>query len=252
MTQEYYDRLAPYYKLMLSDWEASVERQAAALDGVIREVLGRDGSKAVLDAACGIGTQSIGLAKLGYAVTASDLSPGSVAQARQEAIRHAVSIDFHTADMRRTWDTFQRTFDVVIACDNAVPHLLDEGQIRLAFDQFYRCTRPGGCCIISVRDYAHIERSQGETRIYPRLVHPTETGQVVLLDVWRFSGRTYEMTTYIIEDDGGPGAATTVVRGGTYFWVEISTLEELFRQAGFREVNVLRERFFQPLLVAKK
>ena len=41
------------------------------LDEIIHETWG-DKVSEVLDAACGIGTQSLGLAKLGYQVTASD------------------------------------------------------------------------------------------------------------------------------------------------------------------------------------
>jgi hypothetical protein len=37
-----------------------VERQASILDGIIREYFGGN-VKSILDAACGIGTQSIGL-----------------------------------------------------------------------------------------------------------------------------------------------------------------------------------------------
>ena len=33
---DFYDRLAPFYHLIFPDWEASIARQAAALDAVIR------------------------------------------------------------------------------------------------------------------------------------------------------------------------------------------------------------------------
>ena len=69
----YYDRLAPYYPYLYQDWEAGVARQAAQLDTVIRECFGPR-ARTVLDAACGIGTQCLGLAGLGYAVSASDIS----------------------------------------------------------------------------------------------------------------------------------------------------------------------------------
>ena len=251
MTEDYYNRLAPYYKFIYPDWEKSLQSQAEALDSVIREFIGKN-SGTVLDVACGIGTQSIGLAKLGYHVTASDLSSAEVEQARQEASRHGVQIEFQTADMCQAWEIQQRQFDVVIACDNAVPHLLEDGEILLAFQQFYKCTKSGGCCIISVRDYTQLERKGKHKQIYPRLVHQTDNGQVIMFDIWDFDGDTYEITTYLVDDIGGPTANTQVFRGGKYYCVEIPTLERLFREAGFREVNILRERFFQPLLLAKK
>ena len=58
---KFYDDFAPLYHLIYPDWEESISRQGSALDGVIREVWG-DGVSSVLDVACGIGTQSLGLA----------------------------------------------------------------------------------------------------------------------------------------------------------------------------------------------
>src|SRR5215471_9239016 len=79
--EDFYDRLAPFYHLVYPDWEASVQRQAAALDGILRDRWGSE-CRAILDVACGIGTQALGLARLGYAVTGSDLSSAAVARAR--------------------------------------------------------------------------------------------------------------------------------------------------------------------------
>lgn len=251
MTETYYNSLAPYYTLIYPNWDASVQLQAEALDGVIRDFMGEN-PKTVLDVACGIGTQSIGLAKLGYQVTASDLSSAEIEQAQQEALRYGVQIDFQVADMRRVWETFQRQFDVVIACDNSVPHLLCDGDILLAFKQFYRCTKAGGGCIITVRDYAQLEKKDQQKQIVPRLVHQTGHGQIVMFDVWDFNGSYYDMTTYLVDDVGKPEAITQVLRGGKYYCVEIPTLERLFQEAGFQEVTTLRDRFFQPLLLAKK
>jgi len=251
MTETYYNSLAPYYKFIYPDWVKSVHRQAEALDGIIREFIGET-ANTVLDVACGIGTQSIGLARIGYKVTASDLSFAEVEQARQEALRYAVQIEFQVADMRQVWETYQKKFDVVMACDNSVPHLLDDDEILMAFHQFYKCTKSGGCCIVTVRDYAQVERKDKQKQMYPRLVHQTDHGQVVLFDVWDFDSDYYEITTYLVDDVGKDVAQTQVLRGGKYYCVEISTLEKLFKEAGFREVNTLRDRFFQPLLIAKK
>ena len=251
MTETYYNSLAPYYKFIYPDWDRSIERQAEALDHVIRE-FGHEDSNSVLDAACGIGTQSIGLAKLGYHVTASDLSPGEIEQARHEALMRGVEIKFQIADMRQVWKIHQKEFDVVMACDNAVPHLLTNNDILLAFQQFYRCTKSDGVCIITVRDYAKQESKDKEKKMYPRLVHQANDGQIVIFDVWDIEGDYYEITTYITNDIGKPTAQTQVVRGGKYYCVEIATLKKLFVEAGFREVCTLENRFFQPLLVAKK
>ena len=89
MIESYYNQLAPFYRYLYPDWEKSVLRQAFVLDNVIREFFGTQ-VRRVLDAACGIGTQSIGLAELGYQVVASDISETELALAKQEASKRSL------------------------------------------------------------------------------------------------------------------------------------------------------------------
>lgn len=249
MTEAYYNALAPYYKFIYPDWEASVKRQATALSSVIRELFGYN-VQYILDAACGIGTQSIGLAQLGYTVTASDISPAEIQEARTETSKRGLNIEFYVADMRELWPIHQRQFNVVIACDNAVPHLLNDAEILIAFEQFHRCAKQGGGCIVSVHDYAKIKRSR--KRLYPRLPHETSGKRILMFDVWDFDGDFQEITTYIVEDKGQPTAQTRVIRGGRCYCVTTAKLLKLLTQAGFSEVKMLRDRFFQPLIVGVK
>ena len=69
------------------------------LDNVIHEYFGGKVQR-ILDAACGIGTQSIGLAQLGYTITASDISASELEQARKEAEKRNLKVEFKVADMR--------------------------------------------------------------------------------------------------------------------------------------------------------
>ena len=251
MVEVYYDKLAPYYKYIYADWERSVEDQAAALDEVIREYFGEHIST-VLDAACGIGTQSIGLAKLGYKVTGCDISSGAIQIANQEALSQNLPIDFSVEDMRQAGQVHQRQFDLILACDNAIPHLLSEEEILDVFKGFYQATAERGGCLISVRDYELLECEDKESRLVPRGVHPTNKGKIILFDTWEFEGDYYEITTYIVEEVGENDLQTTAARGGKYYCITIPVLERLFIQAGFQKVTTLQEKFFQPLIVAEK
>lgn len=246
---DFYNDLASFYHLLYPDWESSAAEQAAALDSIIRDYCGVD-TQTILDAACGIGTQSLGLAARGYQVTASDISPKAVAHARAAAARRKLSLTVHVADMRTLWQVYQRQFDVVLACDNAIPHLLSDADILQVLRQFYQCTRPGGGCILSVRDYAAMPH--GGVQFVPRLMHATPEGRTVLFDIWVFDGSCYDMNTYIVKDTGQTTAQTHVIRGGRYYCVTIATLEALMTQAGFTQVTTLRDRFFQPVLIGRK
>lgn len=249
MIESFYDRLSPYYRYIFQDWNASVERQATILDEVIREFF--DGNvHTILDAACGIGTQTIGLSLKGYEMTASDISSGEIEKARLEASKRKLNISFGVADMRELQKAYMRKYDLVIACDNAIPHLLNDNEIRRAFEQFYLVSSDQGGCMISVRDYAAMEK--GGRQIFPRQVHLFPDGKLIIFDLWEFDGDYYDITMYFVEDTGNTTAKTTAIRGGRYYCISIARLEDLLHEAGFSRIVVLRERIHQPLLIGLK
>jgi ubiquinone/menaquinone biosynthesis C-methylase UbiE len=60
--QKFYDDLSQDYDLIFTDWHASVLLQGETLHNIIKAQIGKE-SAYILDCSCGIGTQSIGLAK---------------------------------------------------------------------------------------------------------------------------------------------------------------------------------------------
>jgi SAM-dependent methyltransferase len=246
--ERFYDELAPFYHLIFPDWEASTRRQAEALAGVIRERWG-NGRLSILDAACGIGTQALGLAALGYRVTACDVSAAAVDRAAREARDRGLAIRCSVADMRHLAVHHGEQFDVVIACDNAVPHLLTDAELFTAFGQFLACTRPGGGCLITVRDYDREDRTGVHVKPYP--VRDEGGVRYLIWQVWEFRGPVYDLAMYVVADRGGPDCTTRVMRS-RYYAVGTDTLMELMRQAGFVQVERLDGRFYQPVLVGRR
>lgn len=245
---EFYDALAPDYHLIFEDWEESMRRQGRALDAIVRS---RSDSPArtVLDVACGIGTQSLPLARLAYEVTASDASPEAVRRAQREAEARGVDLRARVADMRDAFEAHGRWFDVVIACDNAVAHLLTDADILRAFQELFRCTRPGGLCLVSVRDYAALER--GGTQLHPYAVRHDRTTRYVLFQVWEWDGDRYDTTFYIVEHREHADATVRTMRS-TCYAVAISVLMELMARAGFARVERIDGEYFQPIVAGRR
>jgi 2-polyprenyl-3-methyl-5-hydroxy-6-metoxy-1,4-benzoquinol methylase len=79
---DFYDQLSPFYHLLSKDWESGMMWQAERLRNILQAQWGEQ-VQSVLDVSCGIGTQSLGLTRLGFQVTASDLSPRAIAQAKK-------------------------------------------------------------------------------------------------------------------------------------------------------------------------
>jgi SAM-dependent methyltransferase len=77
ITQTFYDHLASQYDKLFQDWQATTQEQALILDRIFA-ANGFDKKAKILDCACGIGTQAIGLAAIGYSVTGSDISDGEL------------------------------------------------------------------------------------------------------------------------------------------------------------------------------
>jgi SAM-dependent methyltransferase len=246
-TEQFYAGLAPFYHLIYSNWEGSMRRQAGMLDSVIRETWGD--VSAVLDVSCGIGTQAIGLAKLGYDVTASDLSAEEIERAKQEAHARGMSVAFSVADMRKAHDHHGKEFDVVLSADNSVPHLLTDEDILAAFRQFHACTRPGGGCIVTVRDYEKEDLSKQQVKPYG--IREEDGARWFAWQVWDPHPPTYDVTMYLIEDRGASDCKTHAMRA-TYYAVGIPRLIELMTKAGFRDVHRLDDKFFQPMIMGTR
>ena len=244
----FYDELAPYYHLLFPDWEASIERQGAALAGVLAECGVAPGG-AVLDAACGVGTQTIGLARRGYRVRASDISPGAVARARGELARRGLAAEVVTADLRALEAAHPGGFAAVLACDNAVPHLLSDAEILRAFRSCHGQLAPGGALVISVRDYAALERRDPDVR--PHALTRAGGHRHLAVQVWEWEGDQYDLRLYLT-DEAPDGSCTTRVMRSRYYAVPIDRLLALMREAGFARVERRDGVFFQPLLVGRR
>ena len=82
--KECYDQLADHYHLIFESWDASIARQAAAIGPILEKECGPARTIRILDCACGIGTQVLGLLRLGFAVSGCDLSPERFREQRRK------------------------------------------------------------------------------------------------------------------------------------------------------------------------
>jgi SAM-dependent methyltransferase len=245
---DFYNELAPLYHLVYQDWAASLIRQGEQLDALIRAQW--PGSHSVLDLSCGIGTQAIGLARQGYSLVGSDISEISVRRARQESRDHDTTIPFSVCDMRKAREHHGTGFDVVMSCDNSVPHLLTDQDILLAFQQMLACLTAGGGCIVTVRNYEQEKR--GKNIVKPYGVRIENGKRYLLFQVWDFEGDHYDLAFYFVEEDLSASTVRTHVMRSRYYAVSIVKLLELMRHAGFHNVRRVDNAFHQPILVGTK
>lgn len=249
MTASFYDQLAPYYHLLYADWESSVAKQGEALAKLLREV-GVAAGEPVLDAACGIGTQTLGLLECGYQVTASDISPGAIERLKTELSRRSMqATSAHVDDLRTLSCTPSESMAAVIACDNSIPHLLSDVEVLAAFRSCYRCLRSGGVAIFSVRDYAAIQRINPDVRPYG--MRREAGSRFLAVQVWEWDGDQYDLRVYLTSESPSGICETQVLRS-RYYAVSIARLISLLDEAGFVGAERRDDVLFQPVLLAHR
>ena len=270
---DFYDRLAPEYHLMFADWRAEVMRQSALLARLLRAEV--PGASHVLDCACGIGTQAIGLARAGYQVTATDLSPGALQRALEEAQHFQVDRRFATADFRRLEDALQDRFHVVCCLDNAIAHLQEDHELHAACASMARRLHPGGLLVLSIRDYDRIFApcfaaaadpglpglpglARGGEQSLPGGTLPRvfdgPDGRRIAFQVWDWSEdrRSYAVHQYFVHGDGDAPRATHY--SSRFRALRRAELGGALLAAGLREVRWLMPEhvgFYQPLVLAR-
>lgn len=249
ITQTFYDNLAAQYDKLFLDWESATFEQAKILDKLFRDS-GFGVASRILDCACGIGTQAIGLARIGYNVTASDISDGEICEAKSRAEKAGVEIHFENADFRTLQKTFSEQFDIVIAMDNALPHMLSQGDLENAVKSIVSQIKENGLFVGSIRDYDTLLKNKPPYS--PPYIHKTDKGQRVSFQTWDWFEDHYRLIQYII-DDTDP--LTTSRFECEYRAITRDELTTLFTKNGCGSVRWLfpeETDFYQPIIVVKK
>ena len=90
-------------------------------------------------------------------------------------------------------------FDIIIAMDNALPHMLTKSDLKIAVKSITSMLATGGMFVASIRDYdALLESKPPYSAPY---IHKTEKGQRVSFQTWSWDCECYRLIQYIIEDE---------------------------------------------------
>ncbi|MFJ8820963.1 class I SAM-dependent methyltransferase [Streptomyces sp. NPDC102467] len=250
--RRFYDDLAPGYHRIFQDWDASMEAQARSLDPLVGAALGA-GPHRILDAACGIGTQAIGLAGRGHRVVGTDLSPRAAARAGTEAAARGVSLPTAAADLRAL-PFGPATFDAAVCADNSLPHLLTPDDLLAALTGLRRVLRDEGLLLLTVRDYDEARRTR-PTAPPPQLSTDTDGRETITLQLWHWhdGGERYDLRH--LQLTGQADDWRVRERRTTYWALTKEQLTGFVLRAGFTDVTWHAPQstgFYQPVLTARR
>jgi len=246
----FYDNLSDSYHLIFEDWDRSIAWQAAVL-GQLLERYTRKPSAYVLDCACGIGTQTIGLAQRGHSLVGSDLSSLAVERARTEAKRRGLDIPLHVADMLDLSTVPESGFDAALIADNALPHLLTQSDLEKALAQICGKLTDAGVMIATLRDYDAL--SAERPSVQPPAFYVQDGKTRFVHQVWQWESDGYVLHVYItVQTDEGWSVKHYVSR---YRALLRADMEKALLSAGFTSIEWLDPRvssFYQPVVVARR
>jgi glycine/sarcosine N-methyltransferase len=248
--ESFYDDLAQWYHLLFEDWNRSIANQGAVLGPILERHTGKD-SAYVLDCACGIGTQTIGLAQRGHIVVGSDLSRSAVARATQEATMRGLNVTFHVADMRELSVVPETGFDAVVIADNALPHLPSQSDLEQAVREIADKLKPSGILLATIRDYDQL------VSVRPTMQAPAFYGQDgnsrFVHQVWQWDEDLYSLHLYLTLQTQGVWTVKHFV--SRYRALQRADLNRALHSAGLADIQWLEPAvtlFYQPVVVATK
>jgi SAM-dependent methyltransferase len=249
--EQFYDALASEYHLLFDDWWSAAQWHGQVIAGILAQrgiTKGR-----LLDCTCGIGTQALPLATLGHDVTATDVSAAAVDRARVEAAARGIDVDFRVSDVRDIRDHVEGAYDVVISCDNALPHLLTDEDLQRALNSLRACLRPGGLLLSSLRDYEALRLTRPDG--VPISVHGDVGSRHGSGQSWQWSADAdyvdIELFTFTELAAGSWQARSGTTR---YRALRRVQLESLLVSAGFTAIQWLTPEvtgYYQPVVLAE-
>ncbi len=150
---EAYEYLSLIYDEMMSD--VDYHEWASYIDGILKT---RE-ARSVYEAACGTGKATLEFFRMGYDITASDISRGMLNAAAASARRAGCNARFVLQDMREI-EVGNKADAVISVCDG--PNYLDEKGFEAFALSAYRALKDNGVLLFDISSKAKLKSMDGE------------------------------------------------------------------------------------------
>jgi 2-polyprenyl-3-methyl-5-hydroxy-6-metoxy-1,4-benzoquinol methylase len=141
----FYDEISDFYEKMI-DFNKNLELRIDAY----RRIFDKKGKAA--DLGCGVGLDSLALAKNGHNVTSFDISAKMINETKKNAARYGVKINARVNSFGTVPESFNKKFDYVLSVGNTIAHI-DSSGLRSAVRKMHRMLVPGGKIFLHILNY---------------------------------------------------------------------------------------------------
>jgi glycine/sarcosine N-methyltransferase len=162
-----HDRLniadAPSFYDDLADDYDRMTRLSERIDGemeTFRRLTQRFDIRSAIDAGAGTGLHSIILSKLGFDVTAVDVSEKMIRRLESNARQFNANVRTVVSDFRDLPQALDRSFDAVFCLGNSIVHMYPDSNVLHALRGFRKMLRDGGVLILQLLNYYKILKEQ--------------------------------------------------------------------------------------------
>jgi len=229
---ERHGKIPEWYNKDSKNYDAFNENtdNSRTTNSTIEKILKQHKVKTVLDLTCGTGSQVFWLAKHGYQMTGSDISPGMLNVAKRKAKKEKINVPFLLGDMR----TIKvGTFDAALTIFNAVGHLTKAG-----FEKTMRnvCANlhDGGIYVFDIFNRSYLTHDNNITKLSIEWIRIV--GDIKLREIQHsiidYKGLLVSYTTNYEQKSSGKLKASKSV--GTLQTYTAKELQEMLVRNGFK------------------
>lgn len=162
----------------------------------------------ILDVACGTGTYTLALAKMGYDMTGADISRSMIDMARANARRQGLDTAFYVADMMNLSNFGSNSFDGVMCMGNSLVHLPDEASVLTALKEFHCILKDAGKLLLQIINFDRVLKYNVEELptirndeiglIFTRKYHLDQQGCIDFITELTVNGQSFENSVKLL------------------------------------------------------
>lgn len=153
-------------------------------------------------------------------------------------------------EIRILSDTFAEKFDIVIAMDNALPHMLSSNDLEKAIKSIANQIKRNGIFVASIRDYDSLLMEKPPYS--PPYINKMDKGQRVSFQIWVWKDDNYKLTQYIIDDEENLQVSKFECEYKATRRVEMTELLHAYGCSNVEWKFPDEIGFYQPIVVARK